>query len=95
MSKPTFECGICRESDSSPWRFYIGDLGIFDATHSGLISALLVVRGNDKAVAEVFNTWVQAVVHNAPRFHDWETEEKDANNRHDLMADIVEFYKAQ
>ena len=66
MSKPTFECGICRESDSTPWQFYVADYGIFDASQSGLTEALLTVHGRDKAVAEVFNTWVEAVIRNAP-----------------------------
>ena len=66
MSKAPIECGVCRESDTTPWQFYVGDYGIFDATAKGLRDALFMVYGNDKAVATVFNTWVEAVVWNAP-----------------------------
>lgn len=67
-----YSVGLCRESDTAPYEFYIqgsDDFSlIFDADKEGLTQALTFAMNNcnqDRFIVDVVRTWFDGVVRNA------------------------------
>ena len=72
MKRKQWAVGVCRESDSHPWEFYMDDgsydgTSLFKPTTEGLVTALNWCGDDKNALMDVWQTWNHALQLNADR----------------------------